>query len=112
MIVARAYSATVSGLEGRTVVVEAAIGAGLPGLTIVGLPDAAVKECRERVRSALRHVGFPMPSKNIVVNLAPADLPKPGTALDLAVALAILAANADPPPTALAKVPLVGELAL
>ncbi len=64
MTVARAYSATVAGLEGRTVVVEAAIGAGLPALTIVGLPDAAVKECRERVRSALRHVGFPLPPKN------------------------------------------------
>jgi magnesium chelatase family protein len=112
MTVARAYSATVSGLEGRTVVVEAAIGAGLPALTIVGLPDAAVKECRERVRSALRHVGFPIPSKNVVVNLAPADLPKSGTALDLAVALAILAANGDLPAEALAKVTLVGELAL
>ena len=112
MTVARAYSATVAGLEGRTVVVEAAIGAGLPGLTIVGLPDAAVKESRERIRSALRHVGFPLPSKNVVVNLAPADLPKSGTALDLAVALAILAANGDLPAEALAKATLVGELAL
>ena len=112
MTVARAYSATVAGLEGRTVVVEAAIGAGLPALTIVGLPDAAVKESRERIRSALRHVGFPLPSKNVVVNLAPADLPKSGTALDLAVALAILAANGDLPAEALAKTTLVGELAL
>jgi len=62
--------------------VEAAIGTGLPALTIVGLPDAAVKESRERIRSALRHVGFPVPSKNVVVNLAPADLPKSGTALE------------------------------
>ncbi len=112
MTVARAYSATVAGLEGRTVVVEAAIGAGLPALTIVGLPDAAVKECRERVRSALRHVGFPIPPKAVVVNLAPADLPKSGTALDLAVALAILAANGDLPAEALRHVTLVGELAL
>src|ERR1019366_4378604 len=112
MVVARAYSATVSGLEGRTVVVEAAIGAGLPGLTIVGLPDAVVKECRERVRSALRHVGFPVPPKNVVVNLAPADLPKSGTALDLAVALAILAANGDLPAEALKNATLIGELAL
>ncbi|MDL2716372.1 MAG: YifB family Mg chelatase-like AAA ATPase [Acidobacteriota bacterium] len=112
MTVARAYSATVAGLEGRTVVVEAAIGAGLPALTIVGLPDAAVKESRERIRSALRHVGFPVPSKNVVVNLAPADLPKSGTALDLAVALAILAANGDIPAEALRGVTLVGELAL
>ncbi len=112
MTVARAYSATVSGLEGRTVVVEVAIGAGLPALTIVGLPDAAVKESRERIRSALRHVGFPVPPKNVVVNLAPADLPKSGTALDLAIALAILAANGDLPLDALRHVTLVGELAL
>jgi magnesium chelatase family protein len=112
MTVARAYSATVAGLEGLTVVVEAAVGAGLPALTIVGLPDAAVKESRERIRSALRHVGFPVPSKNVVVNLAPADLPKSGTALDLAVALAILAANGDLPAEALRKVTLIGELAL
>jgi len=112
MTVARAYSATVAGLEGMTVDVEAAIGAGLPALTIVGLADAAVKESRERIRSALRHVGFPIPPKSVVVNLAPADLPKSGTALDLAVALAILAANGDVPAEALAKATLVGELAL
>ena len=112
MTVARAYSATVAGLEGRTVVVEAAASAGLPALTIVGLPDAAVKESRERIRSALRHVGFPVPPKNVVVNLAPADLPKSGTALDLAIALAILAANGDMPAEALRHVTLVGELAL
>ena len=112
MTVARAYSATVAGLEGRTVVVEAAASAGLPSLTIAGLPDAAVKESRERIRSALRHVGFPVPPKNVVVNLAPADLPKSGTALDLAVALAILAANGDLPAEALRRVTLVGELAL
>jgi magnesium chelatase family protein len=110
--VARAFSATVVGLEGRTVVVEAAIGPGLPGLAIVGLPDAAVKESRERIRSALRHIGFPLPGRNVVVNLAPADLPKSGTALDLAVALAILAANGDLSAEALAAVTLVGELAL
>jgi magnesium chelatase family protein len=112
MTVARAYSATVVGLDGVPVVVECAVGAGLPGLTIVGLPDAAVKESRERIRSALRHVGFPAPPKNIVVNLAPADLPKSGTALDLAIALAILAANGDVPGEALSGVALIGELAL
>jgi magnesium chelatase family protein len=110
--VARAHSAAVVGLDGVPVVVECAVGAGLPGLTLVGLPDAAVKESRERIRSALRHVGFPPPARNIVVNLAPADLPKSGTALDLAVALAILAANGDLPAEALEGVMLVGELAL
>ncbi len=112
MTVARAHSATVVGLDGIPVVVECAIGAGLPGLTLVGLPDAAVKESRERIRSALRHVGFPVPPKSVVVNLAPADLPKSGTALDLAVALAILAANGDVPAEALAGSMLVGELGL
>lgn len=112
MTVARAHSATVVGLDGVPVVVECAVGAGLPGLTLVGLPDAAVKESRERIRSALRHVGFPAPPKNVVVNLAPADLPKSGTALDLAMALAILAANGDVPAEALADVMLVGELGL
>ena len=112
MTVSRAHSATVVGLDGVPVVVECAIGGGLPGLTLVGLPDAAVKESRERIRSALRHIGFPAPPKNVVVNLAPADLPKSGTALDLAVALAILAANGDVPAEALEGVLLVGELAL
>jgi magnesium chelatase family protein len=112
MTVARAHSATVVGLDGVPVVVECAVGAGLPGLTLVGLPDTALKESRERLRSALRHVGFPPPPKNVVVNLAPADLPKSGTALDLAMALAILAANGDIPGDALSGVVLVGELGL
>ncbi len=112
MTVARAFSAAVLGLDAQTVVVETAIGAGLPGLTIVGLADTAVKESRERLRSALRQVGFPLPGKNVVVNLAPADLPKAGTALDLAAALSILAANGDIPASGLSGVTLLGELAL
>jgi magnesium chelatase family protein len=110
--VARAFSAAVVGLDGQTVVVETAIGAGLPGLTIVGLADTAVKESRERLRAALRHVGFPLPGKNVVVNLAPADLPKAGTALDLAAALSILAANGDIPAEPLSRITVLGELAL
>src|SRR5258706_10665451 len=112
MTVSRAYSATIVGLEGKTVVVETAIGAGLPGLTIVGLPDAAVKESRERIRAALRHVGLPLPGKSVVVNLAPADLPKAGSGLDLPAALSILAANGDLPAEALQRVMSIGELAL
>jgi magnesium chelatase family protein len=110
--VARAFSAAVVGLEAQTVVVETAIGAGLPNLTIVGLPDAAVKESRERIRAALRHIAFPLPGRSVVINLAPADLPKSGTALDLPCALSILAANGDIPSEALARVTIVGELAL
>jgi magnesium chelatase family protein len=110
--VARAHSAVVVGLDAQTVVVETAIGAGLPGLTIVGLADTAVKESRERLRSALRHLGFPVPGKSVVVNLAPADLPKAGTALDLPAALSILAANGDIPAGSLDGFTAVGELAL
>ena len=112
MTVARAYSATVVGLDGQTVVVETAIGAGLPSLTIVGLPDAAVKESRERIRAALRHIAFPLPGRSVVVNLAPADLPKAGTGLDLPCALSILAANGDLPAGTLEGITLIGELAL
>jgi magnesium chelatase family protein len=110
--VARTHAATLSGIDGLPVLVETAIGAGLPGLTIVGLPDAAVKESRERVRSSLRQIGFPVPGKSVVVNLAPADLPKAGTALDLAVAVSILEANGDLPPASAASLTLVGELGL
>lgn len=112
MSVARAWSAALVGLEARPVVVEAALGLGLPGLTIVGLPDAAVRESRERIRSALRQIGLPLPGRSVVVNLAPADLPKAGTLYDLAVALAVLAANGDVPPEGLSGLTLAGELAL
>src|SRR5258706_10942303 len=112
MTVARAHSATLVGLDAHAVIVETAIGAGLPGLTIVGLPDAAVRETKERIRSALRQIGFPLPGRNVIVNLAPADLPKTGAALDLAIALSILAATGDLSPDALDGAVLVGELAL
>lgn len=112
MTVARAFSGALVGLDARPVTVETAIGSGLPGLTIVGLPDIAVKESRERIRAALRQIGFPLPGKNLVVNLAPADLPKTGTGLDLPIALSILAANGDLAPGMLADSMLVGELAL
>lgn len=112
MSVARVFSAALVGLEARTVVAETAIGPGLPGVSLVGLPDAAVKESRERVRTALRQIGFPLPGKNVVVNLAPADLPKSGSALDLPVALSILIANGDLPSDGIAGATVVGELAL
>lgn len=112
MSVARVFSGTVVGLEGRTVVVEAAVGAGLPGLTVVGLPDAAVKESRERIRTSLRQVGLPLPGKNLVVNLAPADIPKVGTGLDLPMAIGILAATGVIGPDLLDRTTILGELGL
>lgn len=110
--VASVHSAALAGLEGRLVVAETAVGQGLPGLTIVGLPDAAVRESRERVRSALRQIGYPLPGRNVVVNLAPADFPKSGSGLDLPVAISILLAAGDLAQPCPMKTLFVGELSL
>ncbi|MBI4298070.1 MAG: YifB family Mg chelatase-like AAA ATPase [Chloroflexi bacterium] len=87
---AKVYSCALVGLEGALVEVEVDISPGLPSFTIVGLPDAAVQEARERVRSAIRNSGCDFPTRRITVNLAPADLKKEGPAYDLAIALGIL----------------------
>jgi len=84
---------TLVGIEARAVRLECAVSGGLPGLRLVGLPDAAVREAGERVRAALQRSGFRWPPLRIVVNLAPADLPKVGTGFDLPLALAVLAAS-------------------
>ena len=89
-MLARVHSAAVLGIEARVLDVEVDVSAGLPSFTIVGLPDASVKEARERVRSALRNTGFAVPSGAVTVNLAPADFRKVGASLDLPVALALL----------------------
>jgi magnesium chelatase family protein len=84
---------TLVGIEARAVRLECAVSGGLPGLRLVGLPDTAVREAGERVRAALQRSGFRWPPLRIVVNLAPADLPKVGTGFDLPLALAVLAAS-------------------
>ena len=89
-MLAKVKSAAVVGLEGRLIDVEVDISSGLPSLTIVGLPDTAVQEARERVRAAIRNSGCSFPMKRIVVNLAPADLKKAGPAYDLPIAVGIL----------------------
>jgi len=89
-MLASVLAATLHGLEGRPVRVEVDVAPGLPGFTIVGLADAALREARERVRGALRNSGFVHPPRRITVNLAPADVPKAGSALDLGIALAVL----------------------
>lgn len=109
---ARGIGGTVYGIEGHLVRVEVDISRGLPMFDIVGLPDASVRESRDRVRTALRNSGFSFPSGRIVVNLAPADLPKTGPACDLAIALAILAAERHIPEAALTELCVVGELSL
>src|SRR5215831_15196114 len=89
-MLARIHSAATLGLEARVLDVEVDASFGLPRFTIVGLPDASVREARERVRSALKNGGFPMPEGAVTVNLAPADFRKCGAALDLPVAVGLL----------------------
>lgn len=106
-------SCVVSGLDGLPVIVEVDVGAGLAAFEIVGLPDASVKESRERVRSALKNSGFDFPIRRITVNLAPADVKKEGPSLDLPIAVGILAATGQIPMSeTVAVAAFVGELSL
>ena len=105
-------SPAVLGLETSTVEVEVDLRAGLPAFSVVGLPDAAVQEARERVRSGLANQAFAVPARRIVANLAPADLRKAGPQYDLPLALATLAASGQMAPAALVGVGAMGELAL
>ena len=91
-MVARAYTVAFQGVEARLVEVQCAIAAGLPAFNLVGLPDKAVSEAKERVRAAMTAMGLALPAKRITVNLSPADLPKEGSHFDLPIALALLAA--------------------
>ncbi len=101
-----------NGLAAEPVTVEVHLAAGLPGLAIVGLPEAAVREAKDRVRAAIVTSGYQFPVRRITCNLAPADLPKEGGRFDLAIALGILAASAQIPAEALAEVEVLGELSL
>lgn len=105
-------SATTIGIEGLPVHVEADVQHGLPNFTVVGLPDAAVQESRERVRSALRAAGFFFPRGRVTVNLAPADLKKAGPGFDLPIALALLVQTKQLPAEPCSKLMVVGELGL
>ena len=100
------------GLDAPRVRVEVHLSGGLPGLTIVGLPETAVRESKDRVRSALLNSGHEFPSQRITINLAPADLPKEGGRFDLPIALGILAASGQIPAVALERLLCLGELAL
>ena len=100
------------GVEAPEVTVEVHLSGGLPALSIVGLPETAVKESKERVRSALINSGFKFPQRRITINLAPADLPKEGGRYDLAIAIGILAASQQVPMEALEQREFLGELAL
>jgi magnesium chelatase family protein len=107
---ATALSCALRGLAGVPVTVEADIAAGLPGFTIVGLTDRAIQEARERVKAAIRNGGFQFPARKLTVNLAPAEVPKEGTAYDLAIALAVLRSAGHE--IGLEGTALLGELSL
>ncbi len=101
-----------SGTEAFLIEVEVDVSGGLPGFEIVGLPDTAVREAKERVRTALKNSGFEFPPRRITVNLAPADLKKEGPILDLPIAVGILAATGQAPEEQLGNKVFVGELSL
>ncbi len=100
------------GIQAPQINVEVHISNGLPGFVLVGLPEATVKEAKDRVRSAIINSGFTFPAKKITVNLSPADLPKEGSRFDLPIAIAILAATEQIPVDNLAQYEFLGELAL
>jgi len=113
-MLATVHACAIVGLAGHIIDVEVDFNprAGLPQFTIVGLPDNAVKESRERVRAAIKNSGLQFPPKGYVVNLSPADLPKHGPAYDLAIAAGVLAATDQLPLEALETSLFVGELSL
>lgn len=112
MSLAVVYSRAMSGVDAPLVTVEVHLANGLPGLSIVGLPEAAVRESKDRVRSALLTAGFEFPARRITINLAPADLPKEGGRFDLPIAIGILGASDQIPGQAIANHEFLGELAL
>ncbi|VVD69451.1 ATP-dependent protease [Pandoraea communis] len=112
MSLAVVSSRAITGMAARAVTVEVHLANGLPGLSLVGLPDTEVKESRERVRSALQNCRFEFPARRITINLAPADLPKASGCFDLPIALGILAASGQLPEAGLRTHEFAGELSL
>ncbi|GGX42288.1 ATPase AAA [Tateyamaria omphalii] len=111
-MVARAYTVAFQGVDAREVEVQCAMTPGLPAFSIVGLPDKAVSEARDRVRAALTAMSIALPSKRITINLSPADLPKEGSHFDLPIALALLAALGILPEDTVEGTVALGELSL
>src|SRR5947208_12765056 len=112
MSVATVASRALAGIDAPEVTVEVHLGPGLPAFHIVGLPDAEVREARDRVRAALNHTHFEFPARRITVNLAPAELPKDSSRFDLPIALGILASSGQLAPEALSGMEFAGELSL
>src|SRR5262245_23330803 len=111
-MVARVATLAFQGVEAVPVDVQVHIASGFVAFNVVGLPDKAVGESRERVRAALTAVGLALPARRITVNLAPADLPKEGSHYDLPIAVGLLAAMGIIPPEILARYAVIGELGL
>ncbi len=111
-MVAKTYTVAFQGVDARLVEVQCAVTPGLPSFAIVGLPDKAVSEARERVRAALTAMSIALPARKITINMSPADLPKEGSHFDLPIALALLAALDILPPDEMARVVALGELSL
>ncbi|MAY88021.1 MAG: AAA family ATPase [Pseudooceanicola sp.] len=111
-MVSRTYTVAFQGVQARLVEVQCALAPGLPAFSVVGLPDKAVSEARDRVRSALAALSIALPSKRITINLSPADLPKEGSHFDLPIAVALLAALNIVPPDKVETLVSLGELAL
>ena len=112
MALARAFAVSLVGVDGHLVEVEADLAQGLPGLTVIGLPDAALAEARDRVRAAVVNSGQQWPQRRITLALSPASLPKRGSGFDVALAASVLAANGAVPAEALLGRVLIGELGL
>ncbi|MGR3365469.1 MAG: YifB family Mg chelatase-like AAA ATPase [Maritimibacter harenae] len=111
-MVARAYTVAFEGVEARPVEVQCALSPGVPAFSIVGLPDKAVSEARDRVRAALSAMAIALPARKITINLSPADLPKEGSHFDLPIAMALLAAIGVIPEDDVAQAVALGELSL
>jgi len=105
-------SATLLGVDGRPVAVECQVSNGLPGFTVVGLPDAACREARDRVRAALLSSNLSWPTRRVTVNLAPSGIRKTGAGLDLPIAVALLVASGELDAEAVAGMAFIGELGL
>ncbi|MBE1497610.1 magnesium chelatase family protein [Amycolatopsis lexingtonensis] len=112
MPIAKTWSVALLGIDGRLIEIEADLGGGLSRVTLVGLPDAGLREAKDRVRSAVRNSGQPWPEGKVTLGLSPANLPKVGSAYDLGIAAAVLAATGAVPSTRLLGTVLLGELAL
>lgn len=112
MPIGRAWSVALLGIDGRLIEIEADIGGGMPGVTLVGLPDAGLREAKDRVRSAVRNSGRQWPGEKVTLGLSPANMPKLGSGYDLAIAVAVLSAAGSVPSTRLLGTVLLGELAL